>query len=103
MKKLTITSLLVLCVLTSAKAQEQKPAATPAASGGGSPIESNFRLIGSVSGSKVLEQSGRLAIADPRTVFYSPDDKEIVVYFTWEGHRANTISKVFGKTPPAKS
>jgi len=102
MKKLTITSLLVLCVVTSAKAQEQKPAATPAASGGGSPIESNFRLIGSVSGSKVLEQSGRLAIADPRTVFYSPDDKEIIVYFTWEGPPGQHHFEGLWKNPAGK-
>lgn len=102
MKTTIITFLLVLCGLAPANAQEQKPVATPAASGGGAPIESNFRLIGSVSGSKVLEQSGRLAIADPRTVFYSPDDKEIVVYFTWEGPPGQHHFEGLWKNPAGK-
>lgn len=81
----TISLLLLLCVFVPIKAQEQKPPASGASGGGGAPVESNYRLIGSVSGTKLLEQSGRLAIEDPRTVFYSPADKEIIVYFTWEG------------------
>ena len=48
-------------------------------------IESNFRLVRSVAGTKLLQDSGRFVIEDPRTVFYAPADKEIIVYFTWEG------------------
>ena len=82
MKTVAFTFLVFLCVLAPVSAQEQKP---PATGGGGAPIESAFRLIGSVSGSKILEQGGRMAIDDPRTVFYAGTDKEIIVYFTWEG------------------
>ena len=39
----------------------------------------------SVSGSKVVDNGGRYSIEDPRSVFYVPGDKEIDVYFTWEG------------------
>ena len=47
--------------------------------------EPTFRLIRSVAGTKLLQDSGRFVIEDPRTVFYAPADKEIIVYFTWEG------------------
>ena len=65
----------------------QTPSASPSRSsgGGGVAVEPGFRVVRSVSGSKVLEQGGRYAIEDPRTVFYAPADKQIVVYFTWEG------------------
>jgi hypothetical protein len=42
-------------------------------------------LITSTSGTKLHQESGRSGIDDPRTIFYVPDDKEVVVYFTWEG------------------
>lgn len=48
-------------------------------------IEPTFRLVRSVAGTKLLQDSGRFVIEDPRTVFYAPADKEIIVYFTWEG------------------
>jgi S1-C subfamily serine protease len=87
MKIILTFLLLLLCLRTAISAQEPKPTATPATGGGGggAAVESAFRLIGSVSGTKLLEQSGRLSLEDPRTVFYSPADKEIIVYFTWEG------------------
>ena len=67
--------------------QTQKPAPTPPqASGGGSvAAEPTYRVIRSVSGTKVLEQGGRVIVEDPRSVFYAPDDKQIIVHFTWEG------------------
>ncbi len=54
-------------------------------SGGGQAAESAFRLIRSTSGSRVIQEGGRYAVADPRTVFYSPADKQVFVYFTVEG------------------
>jgi len=54
-------------------------------SGGGQAAESAFRLIGSTSGSRVIQEGGRYAVADPRTVFYSPADRQVFVYFTVEG------------------
>ncbi len=49
-------------------------------SGGGQAAESAFRLIRSTSGSRVIQEGGRYAVADPRTVFYSPADKQVFVY-----------------------
>ena len=69
------------------KAQEPKPSPNQpqASGGGGAAVESAFRLIRSVSGTKLVTDSGRYGVEDPRTVFYVPADKEIIVYFTWEG------------------
>jgi len=66
----------------SARAQEQKP---PSSGGGAAAAEPTFRPVRSVSGSILLEQGGRSAIEDPRSVFYVAADKQIIVYFTWEG------------------
>src|ERR1043166_424741 len=57
---------------------------TPAA-GGAAAAEPRFRLVQSVSGTKIHDESGRFAIDDPRTIFYVPADQQVVVYFTWEG------------------
>ena len=102
MKTGFISLLLLLCVITSLNAQEQKPPASAASGGGGAPVESNYRLIGSVSGTKLLEQSGRMALEDPRTVFYSPADKEIIVYFTWEGPPGQHHFEGLWKNPAGK-
>ena len=48
-------------------------------------MESPFRLVRSVSGTKLLQDPARYGVEDPRTVFYAVTDKEIIVYFTWEG------------------
>jgi len=65
-------------------AQAQVPTQTPAA-GGAPAAAARFRLITSTSGTKLHQESGRSGIDDPRTIFYVSDDKEVVVYFTWEG------------------
>ena len=57
---------------------------TPAA-GGVQGNEPKFRLVRSVAGSKGSEQGGRYIIEDPRTVFYIPEDREVIVYFEWDG------------------
>lgn len=79
--------LLLLSWLPLANAQDQKPQppAGQPLSGGGQAAESRFRLVRSVSGSKVVDNGGRYTVDDPRSVFYVPGDKEIDVYFTWEG------------------
>lgn len=65
-------------------ANGQVPTQTPAA-GGVAAAAARFRLVTSVSGTKLHQESSRFAIDDPRTIFYIPDDKEVVVYFSWEG------------------
>jgi hypothetical protein len=44
-----------------------------------------FRLLRSVSGTDGSIENGRFVVADPRTVFYVPGDKQLVFYFEWEG------------------
>ncbi len=53
--------------------------------GGVRPAEPKFRLMRSVSGGKGWQQGGRYVIEDPRTVFYIPDDRQVIVYLEWEG------------------
>lgn len=88
MKTTLLSLLLVLSLHWSVNAQEPKPSPiAPHASGGGGAmaLESPFRLIRSVSGTKLLQDATRYGVEDPRTVFYAPADKEIIIYFTWEG------------------
>lgn len=47
--------------------------------------EPKFRLVRAVSGSRGKEQGGQYVMDDPRTVFYLPDDRQVVVYFEWDG------------------
>jgi len=42
-------------------------------------------LVRSVSGTETSQQSGQLIVHDPRTTFYVPDDKQLTVYFEWDG------------------
>jgi hypothetical protein len=88
----TRQSLIVALILAAflfsqtSEAQDQKPPTQPSATGGGARAEDpTFRVVKSISGTKVSEQGGRYIVEDPRTAFYVPADKEIVVYFTWEG------------------
>lgn len=85
-------------------AQQPKPSpTTPQTSGGGGrAAEPTFRVVRSVSGSKVLEQGDRYAVEDPRTVFYAPADKQVIVYFTWEGPAAAHHFEGLWKTPNGK-
>ena len=78
--------LMLLC-LPIANAQDKKPQPSPSQplAGGGQAAESAFRMVRSISGSKVVDNGGRYSIEDPRSVFYVPGDKEVDVYFTWEG------------------
>jgi hypothetical protein len=93
-----------LCVflVSSAIAAGQVPTQTPAA-GGVAAAEARFRLVRSVSGTKVHEESGRFAIDDPRTLFYVPADKEVVVYFTWEGPQGAHHFEGVWKNPAGKA
>jgi Trypsin-like peptidase domain len=60
--------------------------AAPVAQAGGSEASApRFQLVRSVSGSKGELEAGRYVILDPRSVFYVPEDHEVIVYFEWEG------------------
>jgi hypothetical protein len=61
-------------------ASAQQPAGAGAQAG-----TPRYTLIRSVSGTKGATENGRFLVEDPRTVFYVPDDKQLVFYFEWEG------------------
>jgi hypothetical protein len=44
-----------------------------------------IRMLRSVAGTKGAQKGGSYTIEDPRTVFYAPGDREVIVYFEWEG------------------
>lgn len=54
---------------------------------GGVAIEQGrFRLLRSTSGTKGVSEGGRYRIEDPRTLFSVPEDRQVVVFFEWQGH-----------------
>src|SRR5713101_6018745 len=73
----------ILLLPPGAGAQATAPLAQGA--GGVQPSESKYHLVRSVSGSKGTQQGGRYIIEDPRTIFYVPDDRQVVVYLEWDG------------------
>lgn len=96
--------LLLLALYSIGNGQEVKPAATPAQPSAGAvkPAASSFRLVRSVSGTSGHEQDGRYLIADPRTVFYAPSDKQIIVHFNWEGPTGPHHFEALWKSPQGK-
>lgn len=42
------------------------------------------RMVRSVAGSKGDSHGSSFVMADPRTTFYVPDDKQVIVYFEWD-------------------
>jgi S1-C subfamily serine protease len=70
--------------------------------GGAQAVEPKFRLLRSVSGSKGSEQGGVFVVADPRTVFYVPEDAQIVAYFEWEGPLGTHQLEGVWKNPEGK-
>ena len=95
---------ILLCAALPIKGQEPKPSPNPpkASGGGAAAVEATFRLIRSVSGTKLVQDSARYGVEDPRTVFYVPADKEIIVYFTWEGPPGPHHFEGFWKNPSGR-
>lgn len=71
-------------------------------SGGVLPSELRFRIVRAISGSKGSEKGGQFIIEDPRTIFYIPDDHQVVVYFEWEGSVGNHKLQGTWKNPEGK-
>jgi len=61
-----------------------------------------FRALRSISGTKGLQQGGRFVMEDPRTVFYIPEDKQVIVYFEWEGPLGPHVFEGLWKNPEGK-
>ena len=100
MKRYLVTPLLLFIFISSNAQEPTKP--QQASGGAASASEPSFRVIRSVSGTKLFEQGGRSSIQDPRSVFYSSADKEIIVYFTWEGPPGQHHFEGLWKKPSGK-
>ena len=75
-----------LIFLAAWNAQAQVASPSPSPSAGAAPATApRFRMTRSVSGTRIHQESGRSEVEDARSVFYVPADKEVVVYFAWEG------------------
>jgi hypothetical protein len=53
--------------------------------GGVAPSGPQIHLARALVGAKGEQRNGAFVLTEPRSVFYVPDDREVVVYFEWEG------------------
>jgi S1-C subfamily serine protease len=53
--------------------------------GGVAPGNSQVRLVRAVVGAKGESRNGGFVMTEARSVFYAPEDREVIVYFEWEG------------------
>lgn len=67
------------------------------------PSEPRFRVVKAISGSRGSQQGGRYIVEDPRSTFYIPADKHVVVYFDWEGPVGKHHFEAFWKNPDGKT
>ena len=72
MTKLLLVVLLIS--LTSFSLQAQQPTST--GGGGARAAEPSFRVIRSVSGTKLFDEGGPSGVQDPRSLFYANTDKK---------------------------
>lgn len=93
--------LFLLCFFLSNQVLVETAAAQSA--GGAQAAQPTFRVIRSVSGSKGSQQSGRFVIEDPRGIFYMPEDKQVMVYFEWEGPMGKHHLEGYCKNPEGKT
>ncbi len=92
----------IFFVLSLASWAQQNDAPSGQAAGGVQASEPKFRVVRSISGSKGSQQGRRYVIEDPRTVFYVPDDRQVIVYFEWEGPVGLHHFEALWKNPEGK-
>lgn len=96
--RLTAASLLTAL---SVFAQQAPPVQAP--SGGGvAAAEPTYRVFRSISGTKGSVKADRYIIEDPRTVFYIPEDKQVIVYFEWDGPLGQHRFEAYWKNPEGR-
>jgi len=61
------------------------PASAAQQAGGVTPSGPQVHLARVLVGAKGEQRGGTFVMTEPRSVFYVPDDREVVVYFQWEG------------------
>jgi S1-C subfamily serine protease len=80
----------------------QQPS-VPAPTGGGvASAEPAIHLVRSICGSKGSQTGDHFVMEDPRSVFYLPEDKQVMVYFEWEGATGQHHFEGFWKNPEGK-
>jgi len=57
--------------------------------GGVAPSGPQVHLIRFVVGAKGEQRDGSFVMTEPRSVFYIPEDREVIVYFEWEGAKGS--------------
>ena len=72
-----VISLLVLLLTAGGTRAGQQAGGVPAAG-------PRVKMVRSVAGTKGDAQGGTFVMADPRTTFYLPEDRQVIVYFEWE-------------------
>jgi S1-C subfamily serine protease len=90
----------LLFALPARAASAQQPGQAPA--GGVAASQPRFRVVRSVSGTKGVQEGSRYIIQDPRTIFRLPDDKQVIVYFEWEGPTGMHTFEGYWKNPEGK-
>lgn len=90
---------LVACRAAAGAASPQAPSQSAGGVNASGPV---FHVVRSLSGSKGSVQGGRYIMEDPRTVFYLPQDKSVIVYFEWEGPLGPHKFEGYWKNPDGK-
>jgi hypothetical protein len=67
--------------------------------GGVAPSGPQVRMVRAVVGAKGEVRNGTYVMTDRRTTFYVPDDREVVVYFEWEGPQGKHHCEASAKGP----
>lgn len=80
----------------------QQPNVQAPRAGAVAPAEPTFHLLRSVCGSKGSQKGDRFVMEDPRSVFYLPEDKQVMIYFEWEGPTGQHHFEGFWKDPEGK-
>ena len=72
---------LILILARFAKVSNAQQAGGVAASG------PRVKMVRGVAGTKGEQRGGTFVMSDPRTTFFVPDDRQVIVYFEWESVR----------------
>ncbi len=71
--------------------------------GGVAAAEPRFHLVRSIAGPRGVERDGRFVVEDARSTFYVPADKQVVIYFEWDGPIGPHHVEGFWKGPGGKT
>jgi len=100
---LVLNSAAVLLFPLLSLARQSAPPQQPTPQAGGvAASEPKFRAVRSVSGSRGAVHGNRYVIEDPRTVFHIPADKQVIVYFDWDGPVGNHRFEALWKNPEGR-